>query len=56
MSEPAHIQIVVFDIGGVLIRLARNWADASVLAGVSMYVDIDQPAIWPDLRSVFYNF
>ena len=39
------IQLICFDLGGVLIRIADNWADASALAGLSVGIDPMSPLV-----------
>src|SRR5688500_12382068 len=38
------VRLVCFDLGGVLVRIARNWVDACERAGVSLATD--DPAAW----------
>jgi glucose-1-phosphatase len=38
--------LVVFDLGGVLVRLPRSWADACRLAGLDRRGEADDPVDW----------
>lgn len=38
--------LVVFDLGGVLVRIARSWAEACKAAGLDLRGDPDDPATW----------
>jgi putative hydrolase of the HAD superfamily len=43
-GQGQDVRLVVFDLGGVLVRIARNWVDACERAGVSLAAD--DPAAW----------
>lgn len=44
MAAKTRIDVVVFDLGGVLVRIARGWNDAHQLAGL----DADHPMLASD--------
>ncbi len=39
-------ELVVFDLGGVLVRIARSWAEACANAGVDLRGDADAASTW----------
>ncbi len=36
MDSPARIKVVCFDLGGVVVRIARTWAEACAAAGIDV--------------------
>ena len=52
MSENPRIELILFDLGGVLIRLADNRAHAADLAGIDLpTLDDEAMAAWMDCRN-----
>lgn len=49
MGSPTAVRIVVFDLGGVLVRVARTWEEAHARAGLAAPPAIDD-ALRADLR------
>ncbi|MEM6750605.1 MAG: HAD-IA family hydrolase [Planctomycetota bacterium] len=49
MSEGAPLEWVIFDLGGVMVRLAGSWSKACELAGVAPPASIDDPALMAEL-------
>lgn len=39
-------ELVVFDLGGVLVRIARSWAQACASAGIDLRGDADAASTW----------
>ena len=40
------VRLVTFDLGGVLVRITRTWAEACELAGVPAHPATDSPEAW----------
>ncbi len=47
---PSPVSLVVFDIGGVLVRIARSWSEACAAAGVPARGPGDDEAAWSRRR------
>ncbi len=47
---PTPVSLVVFDLGGVLVRIARSWAEACAAAGVPARGAGDDEAAWARRR------
>lgn len=43
MTGAAPFDVVVFDFGGVLVRIARTWTEAHALAGLEPHPIVDDP-------------
>ena len=52
MPPHTEIKLVVFDLGGVLIRLAPSWRDAFEHAGVAYAHPLDHPPVRARLRQL----
>jgi len=52
MAGTAPINLIVFDLGGVLVRIARDWAEAHELAGLPQHPIADDAAFRADTREI----
>lgn len=44
--DPTPVRLVCFDLGGVLVRICRGWAEACERAGVPVRLDADHADTW----------
>jgi len=52
MAGASPIELVVFDLGGVLVRIARDWAEAHALADLPPHPIVEDPAFHAGTRVV----
>lgn len=50
------VTLVVFDLGGVVVRICRSWQEACRAAGVEHRAGIDTPRVQSDRREVVRRF
>jgi HAD superfamily hydrolase (TIGR01509 family) len=50
------IKVICFDLGGVLVRISDDWADANSRTDVPMRVSLDEPALWEQVQPLFFAY
>ncbi len=56
MNTSPDVQLVCFDLGGVLVRICHSWPEAAELAGVPDLMPLDEPRVAAGVKRVLLEF